>query len=501
MSAVAHSPVHEAQQLREAAAAELHKRARAEALQRQMKPAFRAALAKAVYARGRTDTPLFAPQLKVLADKSRLKTLCCSRRAGKTALLTRIIAVELNECGFDEYLAFGALTLSIARDLIWNELRALKERFGFNWKINDSDLTITTARGGRLRLFGANDKKSIEKVRGKKYRGVILDEASTYYHLLEQLIRDCFDPGTKDLDGWIILSGTPGYVKDGYWFKASQGIVGGWSNHHWTMRDNPHMGDVERKLRETREQYGYTEDHPAYITEYLGLWCDNHTLMVCDYIAARNSIDNLPDDYSLDWRHVIGMDYGSVDACSWQVIAVNPYTDERFVVHDYAESGLIVDDAVDYTRDLVERFRTTYVVCDPAGGGKPFFETFNAKHGERLQCQIRAADKGDLLGSIRLLNAELRTARLRFHAPACGGVTSDLTRLLWKDERRDKILETTDVRADRFDALRYALNETLTWRAKDKPPAADPVSLAEAKAREERARRARQKSRRSWFDR
>jgi hypothetical protein len=487
--------------LREAAREELNRRTRAEAIHRQMRPAFRKALQRAVVERGRTDTPPLEPQRRVLADKSRLRTLCCSRRAGKTAILARIIAITLMDSGFDEWTCFGARTLGIAKDIMWNELHALNERYSLAWKMNDSDLSIVTARGGRFRLFGVNDRKSLEKVRGKKYRLVICDEASTYEEHLKFLIRDCFDPGTKDLDGGIILSGTPGYVKVGYWYEASQGIVKGWSNHHWTIRDNVYIDDVERKLRETREAFGYTEDHPTYITEYLGQWADNSSLLVCEYLQTRNNIDALPDGYSLTWRHVIGMDYGSVDACAWVVIAVDPYSDERFVVHDYAESGLIVDESVEYTRKLVEKYQTTYVVCDPGGGGKPFYETFNAKHGERLQCQIRSAEKTDLLGRIRLLNAELRTGRLKFVASECAGVTGEMRRLLWKDERKEVIVEGASITMDRFDAALYALSETLTWRAKDKPPALDSVSLAESRAREERRKRAQSKSRRAWFDR
>ena len=180
MNALAHSPGPEAFALREAAKDELAKRTRTEALLRHQQPAFRRALRHAIIERGRTDTAPFEKQRRVLADKSRLRTLCCSRRAGKTAILTRIIASELNEAGFDEWLVFGALTLSIAKELVWNELHAIKKRFALPWKMNDSELSITTDRGGRFRLFGVSDKRSIEKVRGKKYRGVICDEASTY---------------------------------------------------------------------------------------------------------------------------------------------------------------------------------------------------------------------------------------------------------------------------------------------------------------------------------
>jgi hypothetical protein len=488
----------------EAAATELSRRALAEIQRRKKLDSFQRTLRSTIIARGRTDTPLIPQQQAALCDPARRKTWCCSRRAGKTAALARLIADTLEQAGFDQWVVFGARTLGIAKDIMWAELHALNKRYQLGWRMNDSELSIATSRGGRFRLFGVNDRKSLDKVRGKKYLLVICDEASTYEEFLEELIQKDFEAGLTDLDGVLILSGTPGYVKAGFWFKASQGQLGGWSNHHWTIFDNVYVEDVARKLREIRERNGWDEDHPTYIAEYLGRWVDNATMLVCDYLSTRNDIETLPEGYSLDWRHVIGIDYGSVDACAWEVIASDPYSGERYCVHDYAESGLIVDDSVDYTRRLVEQFKTRYVVADPGGGGKPFYETFNAKHGRTLGCTVVAADKNPgnagLLGSIRLLNAELRTSRLKFYRPECVGVTADMKRLVWKDERRDIILENRDMRLDRFDALRYALHETLTWKAKDKPPTLDEASLAESLARAQRAKRVQQKSRRDWFE-
>jgi hypothetical protein len=487
-------------QLIAAAAEEVRRRALQEMSVRKQTPGFKKALKQAIACRGRTDTALLTAQQRVMDDASRLITMCCSRRAGKTSVLARIVTVSLLDSSFDEWTCFGARTLGIAKDLIWAELRAMNDRYELGWKINDSDLSIQTARGGRFRLFGVSDKKSLDKARGKKYRLVVLDEASTYEPFLRQLIQNDFDPGTKDINGRIILSGTPGYVKAGYWFESSQGLLKGWSNHYWTIRDNIYIADVEAKLAETREMFGYDENHPTYICEYLGIWPDVDTMRVFEYLPSRNDVQALPDDYSLTWRHVIGIDYGYVDACAWVVIAVNPYTDERYVVHEYEESGLIVDDAVAYTKQLVARFDTTYVVADPGGGGKGFYETFNAKHAREMGCTIRSADKQDMLGSIRLVNAELRTARLRFLESECAGLTGDLRRLLWKDERRDKIVEGASFPKHRADALRYALLETVAWRAKDKPPEVAPVALAEMRARADRAKRQQQKTSRGWFE-
>jgi hypothetical protein len=486
----------------EEASAELARRARAELIHRQNSKEFRAAVSKAVIERGRTDTPPFEHQRRVLDDNSRLICLCCSRRAGKSELLGRLISKTLIACRHGEWVVFGAKTLGIAKDIIWAELHAINKRYCLGWKINDSDLSITTLRGGRFRLFGVDDKQSVDKVRGKKYRLVICDEASTYSGLLKELVLKAFDPGTKDLDGVIILSGTPGYVKDSsdYWYEASQ-LPGPWSKHSWTIFDNPHIGNAEEKLRKTREMFGWDEAHPTYVAEYLGKWVDNSSLSVCDFLESRNVVDELPNHYNLTWRHTIGIDFGSVDACAWEVIAIDPHSDDRYVVEDFAQSGLVGDEPVEITRDLVDRYQTTYAVCDPGGGGKYFFETFNAKHARTMGCLIRPANKQDLLGSIRLLNAELRTGRLKFLRGKTERTTNEIKRLMWRDERRDKIIEGPGFPMDCFDALRYDLLESVAWRSTEKPPTESPAELEARLAREARAKRAERKSTAAWFER
>jgi hypothetical protein len=476
-------------------------RARAQLIHMRSTKAFKEAVQERIIEMGRADTALLEPQRRVVEDTSRYITLCCSRRAGKSELMARLIAATLLEAAHNEWIVFGARTLGIAKDIIWADLEAINERYSLGWNINNSDLSITTDKGGRFRLFGVDDRKSVEKVRGKKYRLVICDEASTYQEHLQQLIEQAFLAGTVDLRGRVVLAGTPGYVKAGYWYKASQGQLDGWSNHHWTLFDNTYIHDVAAELDAIRAKFGWDKDHPTYVCEYLGIWADNSTMLVVDYSDARNAVHELPKHYSKTWRHVIAVDYGYNDAAAWKVIAVDPHSDDRYVVKYIAKAGLIGDEPVDIMRDLVEEFETTYAVSDPSGGGKTFYETFNAKHGRRMGCIVRSANKTDLLGSIRLVNAELRTGRLKFYLPEAAEAVNELRPLLWKDELKEKIIDTPPFKVEALDTLRYGLLETISWQAADKPPEVDPEWAAAEQARRERAKRAEKKSAASWFDR
>ncbi len=148
------------------------------------------------------------------------------------------------------------------------------------------------------------------------------------------------------------------------------------------------------------------------------------------------------------------------------------------------------------TMRLVTTYGTTQVVCDPGGGGKPFYETFNARFGDILGAAIRGANKVDKLGGIALLNTELRTGRLTV-VPEAVTVVSQLRTIRWKDAKRHDILEGVLYPDHSFDALRYALTEAAPWASTPKPIAITP----EEEAREERRKRQVKKQQKSWYQR
>ena len=59
--------------------------------------------------------------------------------------------------------------------------------------------------------------------------------------------------------------------------------------------------------------------------EYLGRFVDDSEMMVAEFARARNCIDAMPADYSLDWPHVVGIDYGYNDAFAIVVLTMSPW--------------------------------------------------------------------------------------------------------------------------------------------------------------------------------
>jgi hypothetical protein len=490
------------------AAAELGRRARAHLCLVRETPEFKAWVAEDI------DAGMHPKQREAAQHPARFKALCCSRRAGKTSVVAREIVKALQNAKRKQWVLFIAPTLDIGKDLIWAELEELHDHYQLGWTMREDRGYIETPAGAKFRIVGLDKLKQVAKLRGYDVVLFVTDETQTYEHLLQPLI-DAVSPSLTGRRGTWISAGTPGPALRGFWYDVCHGGEG-FTAFHWTVLDNtknPRPG--AEVLREERERRGWNEDHPTYRREWMGEWVEDANFLVCEYSSERNSIAELPADYGLHWKHVIGIDYGYVDPCAWVVLALDPYSRRTVVVHNEEQARLTNDQAADITRGLVVRYGTTNVVCDPAGGGKPFFELFNARFGKQLGCTIRPADKVNLLGSISLLNTELRcvvvldpspgaidatprkVGRMTVVAREATNLVHQLGILRWKDDRHEAVLEGVLYPDHSVDALRYALIEIAPWAVKQKPGDKTP----EQRAREERAKRQQKQQARQWWDR
>jgi hypothetical protein len=387
--------------------------------------------------------------------------LCCSRRAGKTQLLARLIILTLLRAEHNEAVFYVASTLKIGKGLIWKEIVRIAGEYQLDgyWRFRENEGEIHTPEGAAFFILGLNKMKQSNQTRGFKALLFCTDESQDIEHLLGPLLT-AVSPSLTDSRGAFIAAGTPGYVPQGTWFDWVHQKKGGFKTYAWTVRDNEKFPrDVETMLREEREREGWTEEHPDYQREWLGRWVEDVSTLLCEFLNERNSITALPESYSLSWRHVIGMDYGHDDAMAWVVIAANQFGPERIVVHAEAHAGWDNDQAAALTSKLVKRFDTSHVVCDPAGGGKGFYATFNKRYGSDLGCQIKPANKLGKVESVRAMNTELRTGRMVVMLPEAEPLAKELRVLRWKDREKGEVLTSTTVRDDLFDAGRYAFVE------------------------------------------
>jgi len=182
------------------------------------------------------DEFCFNKQIDFIKDPAKFKTAVTSRRAGKTySCAADIIYTAINKENINVlYLTLNRLS---AKRIIWKEIIKINKEYKLGGKINESELTLTFPNESIIYISGAKDASEANKFRGLSLYKIYIDEAQSFRGYLQNLIDDVLVPCLYDHDGSLILIGTPGPVLGGTFYEASHNSE--WSNHRWTIFDNP----------------------------------------------------------------------------------------------------------------------------------------------------------------------------------------------------------------------------------------------------------------------
>ena len=417
----------------------------------------------------RLTAHLFDRQRRLDADKSRRKVAVCGRRAGKTTSVAAILLKRLlNRAGAKGL--YICPTQRQAKQLLWAELKRLDRHYRLGLAFRESTSEVWPPNGSVLFLAGADKADRIDSFRGQSFLIVVIDESASFRAHIETLVRDVLSPTTEDLDGEILLIGTPGPALVGMFYEASTG--GAWSSHHWTVLDNPRfprwagMRDWRKRrlkwLEELKEGEGYTDDDPRYRREWHGEWIrDPESLVYWGYSPDRNLADALPRG-GYGWSHVIGLDLGYSDACAWSVLAYSVKAQSAYIVDTSKRVGLDVEDIAQESKRMRAKWSPVAMVIDTGGLGKTIAATLQTRHG----LPFEAAVKTEKMAHIAQLNADLRKARVCV-LPKARDVCAE-----WSLLQKNEVGEEDD-RFDNHlaDASLYAWRRSLhyCWRPDDTP--------------------------------
>jgi hypothetical protein len=238
---------------------------------------------------------LFDKQKAFLSDKSKRKAAICSRRAGKSHSVAVDLIQSLMEPAEGDC-AYIGLTRGTAKKVLFNLVLRFNEKFFLGLEANRADLTFTNpANGNTLYITGANTEDDAEKLRGLKLKKVVLDEVASFRMHLNYLIEEVLEPTLIDLNGELILIGTPSANPgENYFFKVTTGLEGGWSVHKWTLLDNPFIPHAASWLKDYKLRKRWADDNPILLREWQGEWTIDLSSLVYKYSKALNHFDVLP---------------------------------------------------------------------------------------------------------------------------------------------------------------------------------------------------------------
>lgn len=449
----------------------------------------------------RPERVCFPRQLAFVQDTARFKVACCSRRSGKTVACAILLLLSASQ-NPDTVNLYLTLTRVSGKRIVWRTLLDYNRRFALGGEPNRAELSLTFPNGAVVLVGGAKDETEIEKYRGlSKLHLVVIDEAQSFPEHIEQLIDDVVNPALMDTKGSLVLIGTPGRVRSGYFYEclrtAAPEMLGalqvepandndaaeaetevaraandnGWSVHHWTVRDNPFIEDVEDELARIRRRKRWTVEHPTYQREYLGRWVTEHDALVYKYDVARNGYEphELPDLSGKEWRFLLGVDQGYTDAdvvyaLAWRASEPWIWAIEKHYARKQTASQLCAAVAEVYA-PLRGRMGGA-IRWDEGGGGKKVAEDARVEYG----LPIEPAEKPGKVAGIERVNELLRRGVLRI--PTNSQAAADASRVVW-DPKAPGVRVGAKYHTDAWDAILYpvraippnAVPEIEDWRA------------------------------------
>lgn len=376
----------------------------------------------------------FKEQRAFVSDPSKRVAADPSRRAGKTQGVARRLSLSaLRHGGADVWSTYTAITRQQAKDLEWGPLKEINRIYRLGAKPHESELTLTFPNGHRIKLFGADKLPELEKKRGYKVAEAALDESASFPPgFLRYYFDEILEPATADLDGTITMIGTPANHCTGPFYDACNGLVEGWSHHHWTMLQNPHISHAKRWLANLRKRRRWTVTNPIYLREYMGKWIRDLESVVYPYDAAVNKMTTLPRK---QWMRLCGVDLGAGDTeprTAFSVWFVSEDHPIAYLVRSYKTTDMTSEEIAGELKKLEREWgKFNVIVGDHGALGKAIFREVTSRYG----IAVIPAEKTEKKAYIKLMQSDLKAGRIQVDEAECADWVDEAQVLQWDPDK------------------------------------------------------------------
>lgn len=461
-------------------------------------------------------------QRRVEEDTSPLISVLSARQQGKSTGALLLAAVRCLQKAGAQWVIIGLTRASVER-IYWDALKALSEAFELGLKFQEQRLIVRFPNGSRIHFFGADKIDEIEKLRGSRFHGAIIDECKSYPQTtLKLLIEDILGACLKGQAGQLYLIGTPGDVLAGEFFLSTtaepvllekqkrwsnlpagegarpgvlkgveQPVTGIWSFHQWGPQTNDVVFQNERtgktftmweSFLAEKELRGWDDDHPTWRREYLGLWVPGEGRLVYHYRAHIHDYDpdprrkapwGIPSDEPSGWRTAAGVDPGTKDGTAVVVWAWHPHENVLWEVYSEKRKQegalrLSVSAVAAWLKAVQEEYAPEVIVGDPAGLATMVWTTLADEH----QVYVEPAEKKEKLDHIELFNDDLDWNPPRIRTRRGSELTDELLGNKWLEKSlgTPKRVEDPSTPNDICDAALYAFRWCLHHVVRPKPP-------------------------------
>ena len=437
-------------------------------------------------------------QLAVARDQAWIRAVLGTRRSGKTEEFC-LEALEVADQFPGEIVPYVMPRVMRDRDIVYQKMGDLSERFKLGLSINRSEFKIRTPGGGCVQIFGLATIADAEKGRGKRFPLVIIDEGGAQsQEALKRAVTQTFGPSTADFRGLggrgLLLGGTPGYEPDCYWEQLIGGNAHvsklGASVHFMSIWDNPFFRGREQMILDAYlKENNLPANDAGFRREWQGEFCANSEGLCYQrwngLLLPRHMIPR--GGYT-----VMGLDLGKHDPCAWVVVRfvivesvvgdVLRSIHHGHVIASFEKSDCGVEEMAAITRKLQEAYSVSHIAGDSAGLGSTIIDDL----GKVYALPIVPVKKSPVkVGAIWFADSQFGAGTLHVH-DGCGSLARQLKTVPYDDKRRGHHPRFPD---HSLDALLYALTLSRQHEIDTELPA-EPGSekwYAEQEAKDERA--------------
>jgi len=395
----------------------------------------------------------FKEQRKFIDDPARHKALHCTRRAAKS-FTAGLYMVETCLKYPGSNCLFVGLTRQSALDIIMKDiLKVLDRGYHLSMHFNNISLDCTFPNGSIIRITGVDvSEDEMNKLLGKKYKLVCIDEASLYTVNLRHLVYDILGPAMADEKGTICLFGTSSNFTQGLFFDITTGKEAGWSIHKWSALQNPHI-DWQAQLDDIQRHRPLYMETPQFRQWYLNEWVIETDKLVYKFNPERNLFRDRPHPESKGWHYILSCDLGWEDDTAIVLSTYHDHEPSFFVLKSFAEKHMTFDKVEKKLLEFLNdpRHPCNSVIID--GANKQGVETMTM----RSNILFEYADKLGKADHIEILNGDLIQGKIKIHESE-HALMDEMMALVWKTSG-DKIVypkkEHPSLPNHRCDALLY----------------------------------------------
>lgn len=379
----------------------------------------------------------FQQQRDFISHPAKLKALFCTRRSAKSFTGGLYLIDEaLKNPGCN--VLFIGLTRGSAKAIVWKDvLRALDRTHNIGARPNQTELSLTLPNESVIYVAGVDSTEDeMIKLLGRKYRLVIIDEASMYTINLRNLVYGVLgpamtDPSAEGERGTICLMGTASDFPRGLFYDVTTGVEPGWKLFEWTAHDNPH---VAKQWQEALDDIAHNRplymETPQFKQWYMNQWVVDDEKLVYRFHPDRNLIKaHMPQGLSTDgWSVVLGVDLGWEDDNAFVLTAYHVNDPNLYVLKTAAQKKLSFDQVADVIHGFMrdKEWAPNKVVID--GANKQGVESMR----QRSNIPFDYADKQDKATFIELLNSDLIQGKIKvLDTPENRFLWQEMAALVW----------------------------------------------------------------------